>query len=60
LSLSVACSLIFSIALLNSSGVPLDPARRPTFTSSIRFPTTTLGTASAKRSCKSSDVVFVA
>jgi hypothetical protein len=46
---SRACSLICSIAALNPTGVPLEPARRSTYTSSMRFPTTTAGTASAKR-----------
>ncbi|WP_172460131.1 hypothetical protein [Priestia endophytica] len=45
---------------MNPSGVPLDPARRPTFTSSMRSPTTTVGTALANRRCKSREVGFVA
>jgi hypothetical protein len=45
-----AWSLISSIAWLNPSGVPLEPARRETRTSSKRLPATTSGTASAKRS----------
>src|SRR5215207_11726096 len=55
-----ACFLIRRIASLNPSGVPLDPARRRTFTSSMRFPTTTAGTAAAKRRCRSRDVGLVA
>jgi hypothetical protein len=47
-------------ASLKPSGVPLDPARRETRTSSMRLPVTTSGTASAKRCWKSSDVGLVA
>ena len=47
-------------APLKPSGVPLDPASRPTRTSLIGLPTTTRGTAAAKRSWSSREVGLVA